>query len=421
MKYSTFKITILAFVFCSCSSESIACKKEHSGLIKTDVLNALTKMADKIVNSTNYNFEDCQSGKIYTNLNEISVTRTVKLASDYNEWQYQNSLICFGMNQLSTIVQSDKIKTYTSQKINFLADNYPFFNAQRENGIKTTPYPLFFEMKDLWYCGIAANVVDEYAATKDAKFLPLIHKFENHIFKVQPHQKDGAMIRIEKGVKVLQSDDAYMAVIFLVRMWKQSGDEKYLNEAVNQTVLYHKYLFDKNDKLYHHVWYTDENRVGGQYWGRGNGWMLLTLVELLDFMPPTHPKRNEILSYYKEHIEGLAKLQGKNGMWKQVLNVDSAYSESSCTAMFVYCMAKGINKGWLPKNNFIAVEKGWMGLQQRITANNEIEGVCVATHFSDDLNYYLNRATVNNDRHVLGSFLLAGVEIVYFLKDIKAK
>lgn len=198
-------------------------------------------------------------------------------------------------------------------------------------------------------------------------------------------------------------------------MWKQSGDEKYLNEAVNQTVLYHKYLFDKNDKLYHHVWYTDENRVGGQYWGRGNGWMLLTLVELLDFMPANHPKRKEILSYYNDHIEGLSKIQGKDGMWKQVLNVDSAYSESSCTAMFVYCMVKGINKSWLPKDNFNAVEKGWVGLQ-RITANNEIEGVCVATHFSDDLNYYLNKATVNNDRHVLGSYLLAGVEIIDFLQ-----
>jgi len=416
MRNRIFKTILLALVLCSCNSETIACKKSESGLKKTELQTALSKMSEKIISSTNYTFTDTKSGKVYSALSEITPTTTVKLTSDYSEWQYQNSLICFGMNEFSKLDKSGLASKYSSQKVNFMADNYPFFNAQRENGIKTTPYPLFFEMKDLWYCGIAANVVDEYAATKDAKYLPLIQKFENHIFNVQPRQADGAMIRIEKGVKVLQSDDAYMAVIFLVRMWKQSGDEKYLNEAVNQAVLYHKYLFDKNDKLYHHVWYTDEYRVGGQYWGRGNGWMLLTLVELLDFMPATHPKRNEILSYYKEHIDGLAKLQGKDGMWKQVLNIDSAYPESSCTAMFVYCMAKGINKGWLPKDNFNAVEKGWMGLQKRTTANNEIEGVCVATHFSDDLNYYLNRATVNNDRHVLGSYLLAGVEIIKALK-----
>jgi len=416
MKYAIFKISILSLIFCSCSSESIAGKKLKSVLNKIELKSVLSKMADKIISSTNFNFTDTKSGKVYSTLSEITPVTTVKLTSDYNEWQYQNSLICFGMNQLSTIVESDGIKTYTSQKINFLADNYPFFNTQRENGIKTTPYPLFFEMNDLWYCGLAANVVDEYVLNRNAKYLPLIQKFENHIFNVQSRQEDGAMIRIDKGVKVLQSDDAYMAVIFLLRMWKLSGNEKYLDEAILQTTLYHRYLFDKTDKLYHHVWYTDEKRVGGQYWGRGNGWMLLTLVELLDFMPANHPKRNEILSYYKDHIESLSKLQGKDGMWKQVLNVDSAYSESSCTAMFVYCMAKGINKGWIPADNFKSVEKGWIGLQQRITANNEIEGVCVATHFSDDLNYYLNRATINNDRHVLGSFLLAGVEIIGFLK-----
>ncbi|HEY5592537.1 MAG TPA: glycoside hydrolase family 88 protein [Paludibacter sp.] len=415
MKYLTFKIIILALVFCSCNSETIACNKTQSVLNKAEVQNALMKMSEKIISSTNYTFTDTKTGKVYSTLSEISPTTTVKLSSDYCEWQYQNSLICFGMNQLSTIVESVGIKTYTSQKINFLANNYPFFNTQRENGMNTTPYQLFFEMKDLWYCGIAANLVDEYAATKDAKYLPLIQKYENHIFNVQPRQTDGVMIRIDKGRKVVQSDDAYMAVIFLVRMWKQSNDEKYLNEAVNQTILYHKYLFDRKDKLYHHVWYTDENRNGGQYWGRGNGWMLLTLVELLNYLPQNHPKRNEILTYYKQHVEGLTKLQGKDGMWKQVLNVDYSYPESSSSAMFVYCIAKGINKGWLSKNYFNAVEKGWIGLQQRITANNEIEGVCVATHFGDDLDYYLNRPTVNNDRHVLGAFLLAGVEIVDFL------
>ncbi len=56
--------------------------------------------------------------------------------------------------------------------------------------------------------------------------------------------------------------------------------------------------------------------------------------------------------------------------------------------------------------------KGWNGLLQKITPNNEIEGVCVGTHFSDDINFYLNRPTVTNDRHVMGSFLLAGVEIL---------
>ena len=80
--------------------------------------------------------------------------------------------------------------------------------------------------------------------------------------------------------------------------------------------------------------------------------------------------------------------------------------------MFTYSIAKGINKGWLPKSYRSYAVKGWNGLLTKITSNNEIEGVCIGTHFSDDINFYLKRPTSTNDRHVLGSFLLAGMEII---------
>ena len=80
--------------------------------------------------------------------------------------------------------------------------------------------------------------------------------------------------------------------------------------------------------------------------------------------------------------------------------------------MFTYSIAKGVNKGWLHKKYGVIAMKGWGGLLQKITQNHEFEGVCVGTHFSDDTNYYLSRPTITNDRHVMGSFLLAGVEIL---------
>jgi len=401
-----FQTTLFLNVSTGCS------QNQNVAVIDTlEVKSTMLKIANKILESTNYNFIDQNNGVVYSKLGDIPQNVSVKLASDYNEWEYQNSLICFGMERMNTGIISNDVKIYNAKKIEFLIDNYPFFKNQRDKGIKT-PYSIFFDMKELWYCGLAANVVDSYSQTNDDRLKVFIAKFENHIFKVQARLPDSTLIRIDNGRRVIQSDDAYMAIAFLGKMWKLTGNKRYLNEAITQISSYHNYLFDSKDKLYHHVWYCDENRSGGAYWGRGNGWMLLALVELLDVMPTDHPKRNEILTFYTEQVKSLILLQQPNGLWCQVLNMKTSYNETSCSAMFTYSIARGVNKGWLDSKYKTFALKGWNGLLQKVTPNNEIEGVCVATHFSDDINFYLSRPTVQNDRHVMGSFLLAGQEMI---------
>ena len=293
-----------------------------------------------------------------------------------------------------------------------------FSVAKGKNELKT-PYGLFFDMRELWYCGLVANVVDVFEQTKDERLKVFMNKFEHHIFKVQQRLPDGTLIRVDNGRKVVQSDDAYMAVIFLVRMWKLTCESRYLDEAISQLILYHTYLFDAKYKLYHHVWYVDEKRSGGAYWGRGNGWMMLAFAELLDYLPEKHPQRKQVLSLFTEQIQNLIPFQQDNGLWCQVLNLKTSYPESSCSAMITYSIARGINKGWLTDNYCTNARKGWNGLLQKLTPNNDIESVCVGTHFSDNVNYYLTRPKQISDRHVLGSFLMAGAEITKLNEKIK--
>ncbi len=415
MKQKFFVLLVLQMVIFQWPSRALSVPKSEMQVDTLRVKKVLSDISGKILGLTTYAFQDRTTGQLYDALQDIPAPASVKLASDFNEWEYQNSLVCFGMDRVSTIFKDTAINSYTTKKIEFLKANIPFFDAQQQKKTKT-PYPLYFSMKELWYCGLAANVVDVYARTKDERLKVFMQKFENHIFHVQARTTDKTLIRIDNGRKVVQSDDAYMAVIFLVRMWKLTGEERYVNEAVNQVCSYNKYLFDARDKLFHHVWYCDENRHNKQYWGRGNGWMLLSMVELLDNLPENYPHRKEILKCYRAHIKSLISLQQPNGLWCQVLNKTSSYNETSCSAMFTYSIAKGVNSGWLPKSYKIYAVKGWNGLLQKITPANEIEGVCIGTHFSDDINFYLNRPTSTNDRHVLGSFLLAGVELIKFQK-----
>ena len=47
------------------------------------------------------------------------------------------------------------------------------------------------------------------------------------------------------------------------------------------------------------------------------------------------------------HIKGLAACQSGVGFWHQLLDRNDSYLETSSSAMFVYSIAKSINRGWI--------------------------------------------------------------------------
>src|SRR3546814_2992076 len=83
------------------------------------------------------------------------------------------------------------------------------------------------------------------------------------------------------------------------------------------------------------------------HWARANGWSLLTKLELLAALPEAHPAREKLLAQFRAHVQGLARLQDGTGFWHQLLDHNDTYLETSATAIYAYCVAHGINNGWL--------------------------------------------------------------------------
>jgi rhamnogalacturonyl hydrolase YesR len=154
----------------------------------------------------------------------------------------------------------------------------------------------------------------------------------------------------------------------------------------------------------------------GVPWGRGNGWTIFSLSELLAVLPKTHPKWPEVLKFFRELAEGYLALQDKDGMWHQVLTHPDSYPESSCTSMFAYAFARGVRFGWLqkPQPYVKAVFKAWEGLNKiSIDKGGNIYGVCRGSEFSFSPEYYKKELPWNlNDTHGVGIVLLAGVEVL---------
>ena len=114
-----------------------------------------------------------------------------------------------------------------------------------------------------------------------------------------PRFEDGAFHRPGKG---MMTDDPYMTVPYLVRRWKASGNAADLDSAIAQITGTHRRLFDAETKLFRHLWDLKTQKPAGVFWGRGNGWMVLAQVELLEWLPEDHPRRKECAGgFYRSH------------------------------------------------------------------------------------------------------------------------
>jgi rhamnogalacturonyl hydrolase YesR len=94
-----------------------------------------------------------------------------------------------------------------------------------------------------------------------------------------------------------------------------------------------------------------------------------------------------------------------------VLDHPELWIETSCTGMFVYGLARGVNEGWLDRSFAASASSSFAALKTKVTEDGNVDDVCGSTDVGD-LEYYLNRPRIKGDLHGFGSFLLAGAEII---------
>jgi unsaturated rhamnogalacturonyl hydrolase len=134
-------------------------------------------------------------------------------------------------------------------------------------------------------------------------------------------------------------------------------------------------------------------------------------VELLGQLPKSDPRRPELIELLRRQIVGVSRYQDPTGLWHQLLDRPDSYLESSCTAMFVYGIARAVNEGWINPGYMSVARNGWGGLSSRIDASGQVSDICIGTGISEDIKFYYTRPTRLNDIHGLGAALLAGVEM----------
>jgi unsaturated rhamnogalacturonyl hydrolase len=201
-------------------------------------------------------------------------------------------------------------------------------------------------------------------------------------------------------------DDMYMVGMLQIQAFRATGDKKYADRAARQIEAYLKKLQQPNGLFFHGPNFK-------YHWGRGNGWVAASLAEVLRSLPMDHELYPFIMDRYKKMMAALLKYQSDNGMWRQLVDYEYAWQESSCTAMFAYSMSVGVKQGWLEKEEYLpAVKKAWKALCAHLDRKGNIREVCVGTGQVDDIEFYLNRPRILGDLHGQAPFLWLAAEIL---------
>jgi unsaturated rhamnogalacturonyl hydrolase len=188
-------------------------------------------------------------------------------------------------------------------------------------------------------------------------------------------------------------DDMYMITVLQVQAYRATGDPKYIDHAANEMTAYLDKLQQPNGLFYHAP-------DAPFFWGRGNGWVAAGMAELLRSLPANDPKRPRIMAGYLAMMKSLVALQGKDGMWRQLLDHPEAWPESSSTGMFTFAMITGVKNGWLDHKVYgRAARKGWLAMVANLDASGDVRNVCEGTGRKNDLNYYLQRTRNTGDLH----------------------
>jgi rhamnogalacturonyl hydrolase YesR len=245
---------------------------------------------------------------------------------------------------------------------------------------------------------------------------PQIDAYASYVFTKEFRLKDGTLARNRPLKNSLWLDDLYMGVPAIAQMGKLTGDKKYFDDAVKQVKQFSARMFNKELGIYMHGWVESMNPHPEFHWGRANGWALLAMTELLDVLPETHPGFKAVLEQYRAHVKGLAKYQSGSGFWHQLLDRNDSYLETSCTAIYTYCISHGINKGWLDVKAYAPLcLLGWSAVASKVNEKGQVEGTCVGTGMAFDPAFYYHRPVNVFAAHGYGPAILAGAEITAML------
>jgi unsaturated rhamnogalacturonyl hydrolase len=345
------------------------------------------------------------------------------------EWDYPWGVALYAMMRSTDVTGDKDVGRFVAQHNLICARYYQWLaglekqfddSSSVSNFVRRGALRQLMSLGSLDSCGAMGNQLLESMMRYPDRVTPeekvVAARVADWVVNQQARLPDGTLWRPKDQRGTVWPDDLYMGGVFLVRYGIHTGNRKYIDDA-GSNIIHQAALEQDPDGLWFHGYYMRTNSHAPFKWGRGNGWVMVTLVETLSAMPRNDPLRPQLLDILRKQIYGLKKVQTPDGMWRQVLDKPELWEETSCTAMFAYGIARAVNRGWIDDSNMELARRAFAGISKNVTAEGAVNGTCEGTGIGTTLQFYIQRRRPPDDMHGRGPVILAGTEILRAAKE----
>ncbi len=246
-----------------------------------------------------------------------------------------------------------------------------------------------------------------------------------------PRTNEGGFWHKKVYTNQMWLDGLYMGEPFYAEYAMLFHEDTAFNDIANQFIWMEKHARDPKTGLLYHAWDESKqqqwaNKTTGTsplFWARAMGWYADALVDALDYFPAKHPKRKALIDILNRLVNAIEKQQdAKTGLWYDVMNYsgrgkEKNYFEASASSQFVYAVAKGVRKGYLPAAKIAIAKKGYNGLLQQFFKEEngqwnlhgtvKVSGLGGKPYRDGSFEYYMSEPVIVNDAKGIGAFMLA--------------
>lgn len=398
----TYLILVFLIGFSSKGWNQISLAKEMAKTI-------MTQYQDSLVVSTYLN-----------HLMKEKSSSTKKEKAKPAKWNYEIGVVLMGFDRLWRVTGDKKYLDYTKTIIDH------FIDAKGE--IKT------YSIEDFNIDNIPTGrqLITLYQTYKDKRYLIAVNTLKHQI-DFQPRTREGGFWHKHRYPYQMWLDGLYMGEPFRAEYALLTNDDKEWDDIAYQFIWMANGSRDTATGLMYHAF--DESRIqrwsdpqtgkSPEFWSRAMGWYMMGLVDVLDLFPDDHPKKKELITIFLDLSRALIKVQDLQAkVWWQV--TDKAhqtgnYLESSCTAMFVASLLKGVRLGYLPDDFLEPALQGYEGMLKEFVTTDTLG----MTHFNQAVagaglggtpyrdgsyDYYVKEPKRDDDLKAIGPLMQAAIE-----------
>ncbi len=190
-----------------------------------------------------------------------------------------------------------------------------------------------------------------------------------------PKTKDGTLYHIDDRPQVW-IDSMYMAPPFLAVAGRP-------DEAVKQIEGFRKLLWNRDKKLFSHIWDDAKQDFGRKaFWGVGNGWAAAGMTRVLRALPASMAaERARVASYIKDTVDGCLAWLRPDGFFHDVVDDPKSFIETNLAQIMAYTIFRGLKDGRFDASYRARADKMRAAARSKVDRLGLVQDVCGSPTF----------------------------------------